>query len=99
MENGRDSPASTRLDVENAVRASFTSECQPLIEGIESEFLGDNTWEAGAEFRFSPVPVPPVSASQPAVEVPMLVAVFRVFDDTLTVQPLNWVAQKHVCIR
>ena len=77
------SPVSTRFQVEDLVRRHFTSECQPLIERIESEFLGDDTWEVAAEFRFSPGPS---------------VAIFRVGDGILSIQPLNWVAQSHVCM-
>jgi hypothetical protein len=83
---GSGSPVSTRLEVENAVRGCFSSEQRPRIERVDSEFLGDNTWEVRVEFR-------------PNLEIPSLVAVFRVLDGTLSVQPLNNWADRYGCSR
>lgn len=38
-------PASSKLQVENAVRAALDPQCRDLVSTMDSEYLGEDTWE------------------------------------------------------
>lgn len=88
-------PMSTRLEVEDAVRRQIAPRCRDLIGRTDSEFLGDGAWEVSVEF---PLTSQESFFDQEGIlrRIPnqqTLVAVYRVRDGTLTVRPLNAVAE------
>ena len=89
--NDRNSPASTRLEVEDAVRESLATRCQGLIQRVESEFLGDRTWEVSVELLVEKAGLRELGSPR---ETENLVAVYRVRDHTLVARPLNNTAKR-----
>ncbi len=80
VENDTDSTTSTRLDIENAVRQAIHPDLRARLEGVDSKFLGDATWEVDVEYF--------------GFDGQRYVAVFRVRDGSLIVQPLNGMAEQ-----